>query len=530
MRFIVTYTALLLACSFLNNLPAQVHQPYRYEKEQKFGDEDFTVISLEENGLALVRETRHYKGGNRTWELILLDTILNERQHLDVEIDQRKTLIGYEYDSTNFYLLFKSGESIKTILDLVEINIRTAEIKQTEIKPELAVNLTHFSKVGNNFVFGGYVNNEPAVLLYLTDQQNMKVVPGFFQKETELVELRGNKNSTFSVILIDRSQRDNRKLLFKIFDSQGKELLDDIITIEGKRSLQTAIVSSLVRDDLILLGTWGGLNSKQSAGFYGVPVDPFTEQPITYTAFADMTNYLQYLKEAKRKRIVEKTKVALQAGKIPDFINFIRPVRITEYDKGFLLLAEVFIPSSSTAPFRDNYPYYAPYPTPYSYYGPYFGNYPSYYNRMYNPFYTDSNTMRPADDIKITRSILVSFTPKGEVAWDQTLELDNIRLSALEQVSDFCLISNNLYFIYKKESDLRLKKVNLETGEVSELTERIRMKSETDELRSERDQSGALRYWYNTGFYVWGVQTIRNTTSKEEGAKRVFYVNKVAIR
>ncbi|MCK6616719.1 MAG: hypothetical protein L6Q51_03670 [Cyclobacteriaceae bacterium] len=513
----------------MNSLPAQVYQPYRYEKEKKFGDEDFTVISLEENGLALVRETRRYKAGNRTWELILLDTVLNERQNLELEIDQRKSFIGYEYDAAHFYLLFKSGESLKAILDLVEVNIRTAEVKHIEIKPELTVNLTHFSKVANNFVFGGYVNNEPTVILYVSDQQNMKIIPGFFQNETELVELRGNKNNTFSVILIDRSQRDNRKLMFKIFDSQGKELLEDIITIEGKRSLQTAIVSSLVRDDLILLGTWGGMNSKQSAGFYGVPVDPFADQAISYTAFAEMENYLGNIKESKRKRISEKTKVALQAGRIPDFINYIRPVRITEYDKGFLLLAEVFVPASSTAPFRDNYPYYTPYPTPYSYYGPYFGNYPSYYNRMYNPFYADSN-MRPAEDIKITRSILVSFTPKGEVVWDQALELDNIRLTALEQVSDFCLISNELYFLYKKESDLRLKKINLENGQVSELTERIRLKSETDELRTEHDQRGSVRYWYNTGFYVWGIQTVRNTANKEDGTKRVFYVNKVVIR
>jgi hypothetical protein len=530
MRLAVFFIIIICCGLYSSNLQGQVKQPYRFEIEQKFNDEEFTVISLEEKGLALVRETNRYKAGNRSWELILLDTALTEHQKLDIEIDQQKTLIGYEYDSTHFYLLFKTAENLKTNLDLVEVNIRSAEIRRTEVKPELTITLSHFSKVGSNFVFGGYVNNEPAVLLFAPEQQNLKIIPGFFQKETELVELRGNKNNTFSVILIDRSQRDNRKLVFRIFDSSGKELLEDIIAIESKRSLQTAIVSSLVRDDLILLGTWGGMNSRQSAGLYGVPVDPFADQAVTYTAFAELENYLSYMKENKRKRITQKTTASLQAGRIPDFINYIRPIRIKEYNQGFLLLAEVFVPSSSSAAFRNNYPYFAPYPSPYQYYGPYYGNYPSYYNRMYNPFYYGNDTMRASDEIKITRSIVVSFSPTGKVAWDQALELDNIRLNSLEQVTDFCLAGQYLYFLYKKDSELRIKKINLETNEATEFSEQVRLQSSTDQLRAEREQLGGVRHWHNSSFYVWGVQNVRSTTNTDVGTKRVFYVNKVVFQ
>lgn len=529
MRLSGFLTALFFIFLLCTCLQAQVSQPYRFEKEQKANDEDFVVISLEEEGLALVRETRRYKAGNKTWELILLDSTLTERQSLELEIDQRKTMIGHEYSSSSFFLLFKSGESIKTILDLVEVNIRTTEIKRTEIKPELALTLTHFSKVDNNLVFGGYVNSEPAVLLFSVEQQSMKILPGFFQKETELVELRGNRNNTFSVILIDRSQRDNRKLIFKVFDPQGKELLEDVISIEGKKSLQTAIVSSLVRDDLILLGTWGGMNTKQSAGFFGVPVDPFADQPITYTAFGEMKNYLGYLKEKKRKKIIQKTKTALQAGRIPDYVNYIRPMKIVEYNQGFLMLSEVFVPASSSAQFRD-YPYYgAPYPTPYSYYGPYYGN-PSYSNRMYNPFYYGNDNLRATNDVKISRTVVVSFNSSGEIQWDHFVELENMKLTSVDQVADFCLTETHLYFLYKKESELRIKTIFLESSEVNGFTEPLRLMAETDELRLEREQQGALRHWYKNCFYVWGTQNIRSKLSKEDGTKRVFYVNKVVVR
>ncbi len=528
MRSSGLYILMLLACLIWQGMPAQVVQPYRFEKERKFNDEDYSVISLEENGLALIRETKRYKAGNRTWELLLLDTTLTERHTLDIEIDQRKNLIGHEFDSAFFYLLFRSEESIKTILDLVAVNLRTAEIKRTEIKPELAITLSHFSKAGPNFVFGGYVTGEPAALLFISEQQSMKVLPGFFQKETELVELRGNKNTTFSVILVDRSQRDNRKLVFRVFDSSGKELLEDVIAIEGKKSLQTAVVSSLIRDDLMLLGTWGSMNSRQAAGFYGVPVNPFTDQHIIYTAFAEMDKYLSNLKESKQKRITQKTKAALQAGRIPDYINYVRPVKIVEHPKGFLLLSEVYIPSSASSQFRD-YPYYTPFPTPYSYNGPFYGNYPSYYNRMYNPYYYDNNTTRSSEDMKITRTILTSFTPDGSIAWDQVMELDNIRMPSLEQITDFCLTAQSLYFMYKKESTIRLKVINLDTGESTELSEHLRLQSDMDELRSEPGQHGVARHWYQSSFYAWGTQTVRSNAAGEEGTRRVFYVNKIVV-
>jgi hypothetical protein len=148
---------------------------------------------------------------------------------------------------------------------------------------------------------------------------------------------------------------------------------------------------------------------------------------------------------------------------------------------------------------------------------------------MYNPFYYDNGTMRASDEIKITRSMVVSFSPSGKVTWDQLMELDNIRLTSLDQVTDFCLAGQHLYFIYKKESDLRIKKINLDRNETTEFSEKLRLQSSTDQLRAEREQLGGVRHWHNSSFYVWGVQTIHNIASKDDGAKRVFYVNKVVF-
>ena len=78
----------LLLCVF-HFTQGQISQTQRYERQQKNSDDYFNVISLKEEGLALFRERDKYKGGNKMWELILLDTALNEKSTLDLEINDR---------------------------------------------------------------------------------------------------------------------------------------------------------------------------------------------------------------------------------------------------------------------------------------------------------------------------------------------------------------------------------------------------------------------------------------------------------
>ena len=221
---------LLITSAIKGQDSAKIHllQPNRFEQEQKMADDDFTVITLKEDGLGLIREKNKFKSSNRTWELLLLDTALQLKHTLEIEIDQRKKLAAYENSPGYLHLVFNNGEVSKMALDLFSIRLSDASVTRYEIKPELMFQLTHFIKVGENFVLGGYVNNEPAILLYNTQGENIKVLPGFFQRQTELIDLRPNLNQTFNTVLIDRSDRINQRLIFKTFDANGIELLDDL--------------------------------------------------------------------------------------------------------------------------------------------------------------------------------------------------------------------------------------------------------------------------------------------------------------
>lgn len=502
---------------------AQLMQTERYEREFKFADGVFSIMPLDGEGLMLVRDKEKYEGGKKIWEMVYLDANLKEIKTINLPMEPRNRLIGYEKSPGQVLLLFRQGETEKNDIELVEVNLHSDEHPRHVIKPELAMNFTHFTRVGNSAVLGGYVNREPSVLLYDLESENIKIIPGFFQKDTELVDLRVNVNQTFNVVLVERSQRDERKVVFQTYDDAGKLLLEDVVTIDNRLTIQTGMTSSLVREDLILAGTWGEGNSKQSNGFYALAVDPFGDQKIKFTAFGELDHFLDFQKESRATRIKQNTQEVIRNGGIPNYINYVMPYRLMEYEQGFLLFAEVYSPSSSFSDFSRPYNpyYYSPYYSPYGWYYPGFG-------RMYaRPYSYGSRTRN--DEIKTYESVVISFDQEGNVQWDRSLQLDDVRKSSMDRVAEFYQVNGELVFLYKDESELKAKWIILEDGGDDEfITQKLKLSNPDDEIRSEKEHEGGIQFWYDNKFFVWGYHTVRNNTL-DKRVRDVFYINKIEV-
>lgn len=500
---------------------AQIQHSARFEKEFKSSDGYFSILSLKEEGLFVIRDKEKYEGGKKLWEVTFLDTALNEVKKVDVKSDQRNRLIGYDYVRGHVILLYRVGDSNKSDIELIQISLHNDDQLVFKIEPELSFNVTHFIQVGSSIVLGGYVNKDPTVLIYSMEEKRIKVLPGFFQKDTELVDLRTNLNKTFNVVLIERAIRDKQKLAFRTYDETGSLLLEDEIPMDPKISLQTGITSTLEREDMMIVGSWAEGNSKQSNGFFAIPIDPFNDQKIQYLAFGEMEHYLDYLKPNRAKRIQDKSKQEIKAGEIPNYINYVMPYRLAEYPKGFIMMAEVYIPSSSYNSYSNSYGsnYYNRYYSPYGYY-------PGY-GRYYSPPYSYNN-QRSVEEIKTSESIVAAFNSSGKLLWDQSLTIDDVKQSNLEQVSDFHYFDSKVVILYKLESELKSKRIVLDSNEAEAFSDKIQTNDPGEEIRSERENEGGVRYWFDDSFYVWGYHTIRNINSKEK-TRDVFYINKIKV-
>ncbi len=522
--FMIRIPVFALCILFSVFAQAQVQQAERYEIVQRYSDEDFTIIPLKEDGLALFRKKSKYNDHNRIWELILLDSAVKEKKILELEVDNEGELMGYEHSHGFIHLLFIKNE-FKGDLEVISVDLTSYEQKRTKITTELKINLTHFNKCGDNFILGGEVEGEPAVFVFITSTNNFKIIPGFFKKRTELVDVRVNDNQTFNTVLINRENRDNNKIIFRTFDPWGKQLLEDVISMKD-RNLQTGISSSLTRDDLMILGTWGNPGVNQSTGFYAVPVNPFADQEIKFSYLGQLQHYLDHMRPKRAEKIKAKTKRALEHNSEVDFSNYIMPHKIIEHEKGFILLAETYIPSKDNYNSRGNPYAYNPYS--YGAYGSRYG-YGPYYpgSGMYNTndarYY--GNNMSSVQEIKTVQSQVILFNPAGEVLADYSIDLDDIKMPTQNQITDFYLDKNKLYFLFKKESDLIIKEIDLQDYKVSESTQKVKTKNSQDVIRSE-SKDGRVRHWYDKSFYMYGYQTIKEWEGK---TKDIFYINRVTI-
>ena len=540
-RFYVGYKTVLpfllsLCFFFLGHGPAAAQQPAntRFELIHEHGDQEFTAVSLKENGLALIREKQKSEGNQRFWEIVLLDSTLQQTWNTVMGLERGQTLVGYDYTPGELYFLFRQTDSDFNDLFLFRIYLFSHTIQQFKITPKLDFKLTHFIVAGNSAIFGGYVTRQPAVLLYEMASDRLKVIPGFFVDNTELLDLKANGNATFNALLIERGRREKKLLLLKTFDESGSLLLEDDIEVEDDRTILAGTTSTLKHDELLLAGVWGqGAGaSKQASGIFSVLVDPFNKQPIHYMDFGELEHFLDYLPPRRVTKMKNKAERRRRANKPPLFRVNVHVVKMEESAKGFALLCEVYAPSVST-----NYPYYnnaynpynSPLYNPYYYggYSPYAYN-PMMMNRYYNSPYSPYGNPRNSD-VTILNSSLIMFDRLGKRKEDFGFKLNDVKLPSLEQVSDFYASQKFVQF-YKKERDVFLA-FNWEDGNPAEEdTVKIALKSELDVVRNESDDQGGIRYWFGPYGYAWGYETIKNKVEQSADPVRyVYYINKVRL-
>ena len=515
--------ALVSLVSF--NLSAQITQPALYERSHKESDHSFLVISMGDKGIALIRDTEKFEGNKKSWEAIFLDSALNESWTTKFEIDQRMNILGHDYRDGNIYLIFEEPDNNGRQINLIEIILPERTVKQHKFKPDVTIHYTHFSILKNKAVFGGYMTKEPTLLMYDLNNESTKVIPGTFQMKEELMDVRNNSNDTFNALLIERDSKSIKKLIVRTYDSNGVLLVDDVIAIDEDKTIMEAISSTLVHDELVVMGTWTYGSNKQAAGVFSVMVDPFNEQKVNYYDFAELNHFLDYLKPKKAAKVKAKAEWRKSVGKSPEFRTHLYPVKIEESKEGFSLLAEVYDPPTNYNNSRSASPYGY---NPYNYYSPYgfspYGITPGPY-RYSSPYGYPYSTNSSSNDTRMIHSSLILFDDHGKLVSDQSLKFSEIKLPSKEQVSDFITLGTRTVMVCKQEKEI-VAQINESDGTVIQ-AEKIMpaLKNQNETTRSDSEEDSAIRFWYGRYFYVYGYHKVKDNA--EKNSRNVFYINKI---
>jgi len=121
------------------------------------------------------------------------------------------------------------------------------------------------------------------------------------------------------------------------------------------------------------------------------------------------------------------------------------------------------------------------------------------------------------------------FDSQGKRKEDFAFKLNDVKLPALEQVSDFYAAQKFVQF-YKKEREVYLASNWADGNSAEEDTVKIELKSSLDVVRNESDEQGGVRYWFGPYGYAWGYQSIKNKVEQSSDPVRyVYYINKVKL-
>lgn len=515
------YSLVALMALSAHVLTAQPVQNFRATIPGKVSDQPYEIISMGKDGIALVRDLQKYSQGNKKWQVDLLDTILNKFWTTELELDNRLNLVGFEHTPGRLYLLYRETQSTYYNFELIVADIHNQTIQQDRVRFDLNFQLTHFTVAGSTALFGGYINSEPAVLLFNHTNDKPKVLPGLFSQRISLLDLRANHNNSFNVLLLEDRRGSTQRLILRTFDAGGNLLLDDMIEVDAKYTLLSGMTSRLVMDDMMIVGTYGEGNGKEVLGFYSLKVDPFGEQTVIYSDLSSLAHFLDYLPEKKAKKIIAKASREKLAGRTPRYKSNLLPIRLEEIGNCYYVFAEVFHPPSTV----NYYPYGSPYWN--TYYGGPMGTPSNPYRPgpYETPFYRDQ--VRNSD-VRMIESVVLRYRSPVAAPEGVSLKYEDVHRPILDQTGDFLVREDSVVLAYKYKTDIVYVTENEDPlSRPAPKKSALVLGQSTDLLKHEDEEAGGLRHWFGRHFYTWGYRRVKGTVEDEVESHYEFYVNRL---
>lgn len=501
----------------------QIHQKARFDLIQKFSDPDPVVFTLEKEGLIVIQDSREFEGRKRFRKYTQLDTALNILWAAQEAIPEEEELVGYEYTENMFRILYTHRQHEHLRGSIISLNLKTQSVINDPFNVQLGMKLTHFTIAGNSSIIGGQVGLQPMIALFDHETKRSRIVPGFFLSESELIDVRANKNQTFSILQLQKKGKE-KTIVYRAFDPQGNMLVEDRFILEQDMIIQSALSSTLLHGEVMVAGIYTYGNARLSAGIFSVILNPMGEKKITYTDFPMLNHFLDYLPEKRAEKIIRKATQRRASKKVPEFRIAASLLRLDEHPFGFLVFGETFqIPGNTQNSMMNMDP---------AFYRPGLSGFPygvaaTPWRYGYDPF---GPSARMITEVRMTNCFAVAFDLKGRYLWDESVALDQISMPSDIQVCDYIPKPSSVEFLFPSEKGLgySVKSEKEDAGKSAIVQAMVPGEGQT--LLYETNLEHTVRKWYDQYAFVFGTQTLRGSGVQEEDQKRrVFFINKIKV-
>ncbi|HEX8061490.1 MAG TPA: hypothetical protein VF473_11170 [Cyclobacteriaceae bacterium] len=489
---------------------AQVSQ-VRFELPLRPNQSDaYKTIPLGHRGLLLY--SLFYGPDQDAIEMMRLDTAFQTSWRGFIPLGKGLNVISARLFENQVMVLLKDRFNPQAEFTVLSVNVSDGNYGTRGVKTLLPFQPTHFAVTSEAVLIGGYFNYRPLVLYYSFATNRSKILPGFFNDVGELDQVVADENGNIDIVVSGKSVTRRRSLWIRNYDKFGD--LTKTILLEGGGDKALIFGRSMAQPDgnQLVCGVYGRY-TEYSRGIFIANVDPFGEYTIKYYNYADLKRFFNYMKARREKRVRERIERRRIRGKKIKFNYRLMVDEFMQYgDNQFVMLGEAF------------YPHYS-YPSSRGYMGS-----SSYYNSRYmGPYYGRGDLV--FDGYQYTHAVVIGFDKEGNVKWDNSFEINDVRSMNLEQFVKIHPEKEKVSLLYLFDNVIRSKIIQGTDVIEGKSYDQLHTGSPEDFVKERDTQQTKLDYWYGDVFYASGIQNIRRKNDQAGGiVRRVFFINKIAYK
>ncbi|NMM49479.1 hypothetical protein [Marinigracilibium pacificum] len=505
MRILLLST--ILTYFFTPVLLAQIVQPERLEIELGNNDEFFEIYSAGEDGIFIYRDTKDREDGGLLWEVSLYNTDFELVWTKLFKVEYGFEVIGHDYNNGRLFLLFSKGGTEKGDLKVFRVMAADGSVSAHEINRPIPIVLTHFESIDDILLFAGKTKYKTNAALYNLKEKRFIALQGLYTENSDLLEIQRNFSmGVFQLTFLERKPRVNQFISVKSYDLQGTLLFDTELTPGTEHNFIDGTSTSFLNDEPFIIGTWSNNKSQYSRGmFFGeLSPNPGEEDKVKFYSYVDFQNFFSYLKDSKEKRIRERIIRKKNKGKKPKFNYRLLIHDVIKRDNNYIVVGEVFYPTYIRQDYMPRSGYYPP--STFDYY---------------------PGTGQIISEFNFSHAVILSFDENGQMLWDNSFEIDEIKTSFLEHQVSIDVNPDRIALLYFYEGKIKSQIIKGDQVIEDKTDTEIKLKEDGDELKDGYYEFGKLEKWYGKYFFAYGLQRIKNNSDQSGSSRKVFYINKI---
>lgn len=346
--------------------------------------------------------------------------------HGMIRLDAGTEIINSLISKRSIHFLTRQGRS----RDLTLYTIRPDSSNYTirNFRNALAVSSVFFNVSDRYAVSAGYVQGKPAALYCDFNDGTAKILPGFFNRNGEINDLKLYPDGKFDILMALHVPNVGKSMVLQRYSADARLLRTVVMPSGTGRKLIQGKFHRTAGDTVLVAGTYGQA-SEYSRGIFIAHLLPSGEYTMRFYNYGDLRNYFRFLPDRREKRVKERIIRRKEKGKPLRY-----PVRMLIHEflpdsDGIQLLGEAAHPVYRSGAVAFNRPFNT-------------GEF-----AFIRPFYS-SQRDAVFDGFRYSHAVNICVNNDGTLRWDNSIELKNIRTFNLRQFTHRQTTGDSVMMVY----------------------------------------------------------------------------------